>query len=193
MTNFENLKSQWIHQSGLTPPEDGVKKIAKKVTNIKKKQWITNVILGVTVLVLGYFFFYISAYNENNAALGLSLMIGSLLVRITLEVLSIRTLSKLDSTLDVKAFKYKLISYYKNRVFIHGLVTPVVILVYSLGFVVLLPLFKIHLSSGFYTYVVICFIVVMIILIGFIGVQIRRELHQLRALKTMAMDFDKNP
>jgi hypothetical protein len=54
---------------------------------------------------------------------------------------------------------------------------------YGIGFLILLPLFKANLSSGFYTYIVVSSIVVLLVLGLFIGKQMNKELMELRALK----------
>lgn len=111
-------------------------------------------------------------------------MIGSLLIRILLEVLSIRNLNKMNMLLQQTDFKDDLIAYYSHRKFVHFLCTPIIIGSYVSGFLILLPLFKANLSDGFYSYIVISSIVLLIFFSVFIAKQIRNEIKELKRLKS---------
>ena len=192
MKAFDDIKQHWKSQNHPETPKNGSEKVIEKVNGIKKKQQITNVILGTTVLVLLAFFFYITAYKVNTALWGLSLMIGALGLRMLLEAISIKRLKHLDRTEDMSSFKQKLIAYYKARVWVHGLATPIILATYCIGFVILLPLFKENLSEGFYTYVWVSSIVLLLVFSVFIAVQIKRELKTLRKMKREAIEENKN-
>lgn len=180
---FENIKSQWENQSQSETPIDGAKKIIEKMAYTRKKQKITNVILTSTAVVLVVFFFYISAYKIQTVMIGLLLMIGALAIRIGLELYSLRTLKTMNISEDANGFKLQMIRYYQNRTKVHFIITPIVIIIYSIGFVMLLPAFKSNLSLGFYNYIVVSSIVLLLILGLFIAKQIRNELVVLRELK----------
>jgi hypothetical protein len=183
MTAFEDLKSRWENQSRPEIPNDGAKKILEKVTSIQKKQQITNTVLGATVAVLISFFIYISAYKFQTVMTGLLLMICVLAVRIALEIKSIRTLKRMNITQDVERFKRRMVRYYTNRKKVHFIFTPMIILLYCIGFIMLLPSFKASLSEGFYTYILVSAVVVLVVLSVFIFKQIQKELAVLKELK----------
>ncbi|MFS4492799.1 hypothetical protein [Maribacter sp. 2308TA10-17] len=183
MTAFEDLKSQWENQGKSEIPKDGAKQILKKITSVRKKQGITNAVLTVTGLVLVAFFFYVSAYKFQPVMIGLLLMIGALVLRIGLEFSSIRTLKNLNVSTTAEKFKKQMIRYYTKRRKVHFILTPIIILVYCIGFLMLLPAFKESLSSGFYNYIVVSSVVVLVVLCFFIAREIRRELAILSELK----------
>lgn len=183
MTSFNKLKSEWSNQTEMKASKDDFQSMLKKIKSIKNKQRITNVILSITILVLCAFFIYISGYKNSTVILGISLMIGSLSSRVGIEMLSIKKLKELDILLKPEEYQSELTSYYKKRTWVHFLWTPIIIAVYCFGFILLLPLFKASLSSGFYTYIVISSVVVLFVLGGFIALQIRRELADLKQLK----------
>jgi len=108
MEKFEELKSEWAGQSSAIIPEEGVQTIIEKMKKIKGKQRSTNIILAMTCIVLIGFFVYISAYQFRTVMIGLLLMIGALVVRIVLELLSINTINKLDASEDAINFKIRL-------------------------------------------------------------------------------------
>lgn len=183
MEAFEDLKSQWDNQSQPEVPKDGSKQIMAKIDAIRKKQRITNVVLGSTIFVLAAFFIYISAYKFQTVMLGLLLMIGVLAVRIGLEIHSIHTLKKMNIAQDSESFKNRMIHYYTNRKKVHFVFTPIIVLLYCIGFAILLPSFKANMSSGLYTYILISAVVSLVVLSIFIFKQIRKELNVLKLLK----------
>ncbi len=184
MTTFENLKSQWDNQTELTIPENGSKIIINKMTFLKKKQRITNIVLSITAIVLFGFFFYIAAYNNTKASIALLLMFGALIVRILVERLSIKKLYKLDVTTNNITFKQRMVHYYKSRINTHYVITPVLIVLYVTGFVILMPFFKQGMSTGFYTYIQVSGIATLCVLVFFIGRQIAKELKILKGLSS---------
>jgi len=182
MTAFEDLKSQWDDQPEITTPNKGSEQIIKKITFIKNGQRITDIVLVITVIVLIGFFFYISAYRNTLVAKALLLMIGSLLVRIIIEFFSIKSFKKINITINTTVFKQKMMSYYKKRIKIHYIMTPIIVGLYIIGFVVLLSFFKVELSYGFYIYIKVSAIIILIILGFFIRKQIIKELTILKEL-----------
>lgn len=182
MTAFEDLKSDWGNQSEPEIPNEGAKQILKKIAFINKKQRIMNVVLAATGLVLIAFFFYISAYKFQSVMIGLLLMIGALAIRIGLELLSIQTLKKIDVSTSAEKFKQQMIQYYKGRTKVHFVLTPLIIITYVVGFLMLLPSFEANLSNSFYTYICASSMALLLIIGFYIATQIRKELHILKGL-----------
>ncbi|MEO0527292.1 MAG: hypothetical protein AAFZ89_08705 [Bacteroidota bacterium] len=185
MSTFEDLQSQWKNQPEPQLPRKGSEMIIGKVTELKRKQRIANLVLSVTILILIGFFMYISAYKESRVMWALFLMIATLIVRVIIEAFSIRWINKLKVAMNAHLFRERLIDYYKGRAWVHYVITPLLILAYIYGFMVLLPFFKASLSPGFYTYIVISSIVSLIVLGTFIAKQIRKEMRILGKLKNM--------
>lgn len=183
MSNFNEIKQQWAAREIPSASENQFKDIIEKSKRIRKKQQIGQLVLGTTSLVLILFFFYISAYKNATVFLGLGIMIGSLLLRITIEFFAMVKKSHFPADKDMKAFNQELIRFYKRRRFIHFIVTPVLFGSYIVGFIMLLPSFKEALSSGFYTYIFVSSWFVFIGLAVLIGVQIRKELALLGELR----------
>ena len=184
MAVFEELKSQWENQSQPETPKDGVKRVMEKILAIRKKQQIANVVLAITGAVLIFFFFYISAYKFPTVMLGLLLMICALVLRIGIEFFSISRLKSLNVATDANRFMRQLTKYYRNRIKVHFILTPLLIVQYCIGFVMLLPSFKASLSVGFYNYIVISAGILLVILGLFIGKQIINEVRILKELNS---------
>ncbi|MGB5554449.1 MAG: hypothetical protein WBM83_07310, partial [Flavobacteriaceae bacterium] len=135
-------------------------------------------------LVLIAFFFYVSAYNFQTVTLGLLLMIGALALRIGIEIMSLKTINKFDFTKDTANFKKQMLAYYNRRRKVHFIITPIIIFAYCVGFVLLLPSFKASLSVGFYTYIIVSSLVLLIVLGAFIAKKIMKELSVLKELNS---------
>ena len=182
MNNFENIKSQWENRELPPPPKTGAEDIFKRVKSLKKDHFLTQVILVITLLILIWFFIYIKAYHFAPATNGLALMIFAIAARIVMEYLSRIKRSHIDLSEDTSSFKMQLKKYYQKRLWIHYVFTPFLFGLYIVGFVFLLPAFKENLSRGFYLYVIISFIPIMIALAWVIINQIKREVKILRLL-----------
>jgi hypothetical protein len=110
-------------------------------------------------------------------------MIVMLFTRIALEIKSKYQLQNIDSTVDFQDFVARHKDYFKNRKWIHFVFTPLIYILYAVGFISMLPVFKENLSSGFFLYIQISGIVVFVALAVFIAYHIRKELQELHFLK----------
>ncbi|MEM9680512.1 MAG: hypothetical protein AAF901_09335 [Bacteroidota bacterium] len=182
MKNFEDIKAEWQNQGDTKAPENGTDKIIKKTNYIKRGQHITNAVLGITALLLITFFFYIEAYLEARAILGLALMIGGLVVRIIIEIFSIRKINQIKYDVAFEEFKQRMMRYYKTRVNTHYVMTPIILATYVIGFLILMSLFKANLSRGFYTYIQVSGLVVLVAGVILIYKQVKKELLILKGL-----------
>lgn len=183
MTNFNNIKQQWAQRQIPLPHEKDINIIIEKAKIIRKKQITGQIVLGTTALILIGFFFYVSAYQNSRAFLGLGIMIGSLLLRIGIEFLSTTKKTHIPADHDMKSYILKLIRFYKQRKIIHFLVTPLLFLSYIFGFWLLLPVFKAELSAGFYTYILVSSTIIFMALAILIIYQIRKELSLLKEIR----------
>lgn len=185
--NFEDISQNWqnqnIHNTNLPKAEQLIHKAKSQTKALQRKKWWTIVILSLTFLVLVFFFFSVGAHHNWSESLGLSLMILMLLLRIAIEVISKHHLQRIDQSLDFETYVVKLKQYFKNRRWIHFVLTPIIYLAYFGGFISMLPVFKAELSEGFYLYILISGVVVFIGLALFIAFHIRKELRDLRFLR----------
>lgn len=184
MDNFDNIRSQWENRDLPPTPPSGPQMAISRGNHLKRNKVISQIVLSVTVIILTGFFFYVSAYTSGIVTVGLGLMIGSLVVRIVVEFFSLARLRKLSVMQEVNKYKNSLVSYYTSRKWIHYLLTPVVFILYFIGFALLLPTFKQSLSPGFYTYVLYSSIFILLFFAVFIGINIQREMRLLKELKS---------
>ena len=180
MTDFQQLESRWNKQKNIEIPKNGALKVIDQTENIRNKQKITKIVLALTVIILVGFFIYISAINNLEVTLALGLMIASVIIRIILEILSLNQLKRLQFQNNLRTFKAEIKHYYKRRIVTHYILTPIIILAYCIGFVLLLPYFEKNLSSGFYIYIKISSVIIFITLSSFFAHHIKREINGLK-------------
>lgn len=162
-------------------PKDIIK-AAKKQRN---GQYINIAIMVVTVSILIVYasFYAFSKWNTFN--LGLTLMISSLVFRILLEFYSAYRKEAQLISLDHRSFLEYLRKYYKTRLVINYLVTPLCIVIYAIGFTMLLPYFKQYFSKTFYNYLLISGIASILFVIGIIIYSTLKEQRFLKQLSAI--------
>jgi hypothetical protein len=173
MKNFEEISEQWMSQKPQTAVS--LNSIYKKVAHVKNKNIIAIAVLVLTAMVLIGYFSYYMFYASAVFNLGLLLMISSVSIRIALEVVSIIRLDRVPEHTNVKAYYERLKKYYKARIAVHKIWTPILLVGYWAGFVLLIPTFKENLSSFWYYYVTYSSIPIALIMILFIRYHIRKE------------------
>jgi hypothetical protein len=157
METFENLQSLWARQEQLPRPTvaELIKKGENHIKNLKAGQVATTAILSLLIIILVAYFFWMGAHTRNPLTLGLSIMIGVILLRVALEVVSMRKLRLITPYLTLTEYSEKMQAYYRWRKRIHIIFIPIIYIAYTGGFTLLLPSFKIHLSHFMYWYSII--------------------------------------
>ncbi len=186
MEKFKELQSIWNQQAVRQPKLDTEKieeKSFQKIKAQKAKYFWTIGILSTLIFVL--IFFYKLIYNDEitSKIKGLELMILVIVIRIILEIVSAILFKKIDFTTSFKNHTNQLVSYFKFRKTIHFIFTPIIYLLYIVGFYLLLPLFKTNLSHGFYLYVLVSGVLFLTLFSFLLFKIIRRDLNDLNFLK----------
>ncbi|WP_405400054.1 hypothetical protein [Maribacter sp. Asnod2-G09] len=183
MNNFEDLQKKWQNQTTVSATEDGFQALLKSVKSIEQKQRTGNVVLTITIIILVAFLLYVSGYKSTTFLLGIGLMIGSLAVRIAIELYSLKRLRTINFSKESNTFRSDLTSYYSFRKYTHYVVTPLAVGIYTVGFIILLPLFKATLSNGFYIYILCSSVVFLVVFSVFLYKQAKSELLKLKQLQ----------
>lgn len=179
---FKDIQHTWQQQSDTAEAPDFTP-AKQKLQKLRKAQRITQLILGITGIVLISYFFYISAYKYNGPLLGMTLLIGVVLTRIFIEIRSQQKLRKINVLLSFVDFKEQLIAYYQKRKILAYRTIPVLLVLYNIGFVIMCFYFYQYLSRGFFYYIVISYVVSFIVLFIFIRKQVLAELEILKTLQ----------
>lgn len=183
MNEFQQVKNNWKEQPIEEASVSDFLDLKRRIKRLAGKQRITNVILLSTVGILGVFFFYIGAIDFSDVAFAIGTMIAALVIRVLVEFFSIGHLRNMTATTSIQDFKVRLQRYYRNRIWVHLVLTPLLLAIYSFAFWTLLPDFKVSLSKGFYNYIVYSSMVLLVFFVLLIGNDVRKELNMLGELK----------
>jgi hypothetical protein len=188
METFEDLKNIWNRQPDPHAGLDTVELIGKAeqyAKTIKVKHWWTISILAITVLVLAGWFSSVASFTISQAFAGFSLMVFSLMFRVLMEYVSFRKFEKNRMDAAHNEYALKMIGFYKWRMNVHRVCTPVSLMAYAVGFVLLLPDFKKVFSHGFYVYIIVSGSVFFVVFSWMIYKEARKEIRQLDFLKNL--------
>ncbi len=185
MISFTDLENAWQQQgAGAKPsPERMLQLAEQKTKQVKAKHLITIALLSITVLLIIWYFATYAAVTFNQFSIGLLLMIGSLLIRIVIEVISYSKLRKMDMRVDFKTYAAHLTRFYKKRRVLHFILTPLLYAAYVTGFVLLLQVFQEQFTKGFYYYLLVSGFGSLLVLAWVILQSNRRELKMLAHLQ----------
>jgi hypothetical protein len=188
MTAFNEMQQIWNRQPACaaTPQPEAVIKAAQKNTRaIRANHLVTMALLSVTMLVLVVYFFLYTDFSFSRFFTGLLLMAGSMLLRVAAEYLSFRRFRRIDIRSDFVTYTKHITEFYSRRKKIHFYLTPLILLLYFTGFVILLPVFRQVLSPGFYLYILISGALFCGFFVWFITRHIKKEMRLLDFLKEM--------
>lgn len=149
----EELIKIWNSQDDRGDISD-FKIIVRKARKQRNGQIQTIVILFLTFISVVVYGLFYSPPKWSDFSLGLTLMALSLFVRISFEYITLYLKEKKITTLNGTEFQIFIKKYYKKRIFIHYIITPIVFILYIVGFTLLLPFFKQSFSHGFYLYII---------------------------------------
>lgn len=185
MTDFNELEAIWKQQSTAAKTDATVlvNKAIQQQQQLQFRQRSTVVILLVTALVLVWYFLFYLPINHTTIQLSATLMIGSLVLRMLAEMLSHWQLRQIDLLQSLKQYVQTFTRFYIWRQWIHFALTPLVMIGYSLGFILMLPLFKTNMSHGWYQYILFSGSIFLIAFSIFLYWNTRREMKILKSMK----------
>ena len=189
METFDDLQNLWNKQSDSKDiknisASDIIQKAEGQIRKLKITHIANIMVLSLTMGVLVWYFLWVSAHKIG-MTLGLSLMIGSLVVRVLIEWISSQKLKKVKLHQTVNEFSRQMDVFYTWRKKVHVIFTPIIYITYVIGFIILLPIFKKYLSSGFYLYVLISGITFLSVFAFFLFRFLKKELQMLSKMKNL--------
>jgi hypothetical protein len=182
MKTFEEIQNSW-KQNNAPIDKDFLIQLSSRVQYLKSKNRITIAVLTITMSVLIAYFLWVGRNAPLVFTIGLLLMITVVCIRVLVEFQSINKLSKI--ALDTAFYQHhKTIQvYHTSRLKVHQVLTPLLLIIYWIGFGMLLPTLKVHLSSFWFTYVWISSIPIAIGMVIFIAYHIKKERNYLKELQ----------
>lgn len=182
MKTFEEIQNSWSQNK---EPIDEVllSTISNSVHDLKQKNRITIAVLIATVAVLVIYLIWVGYTAPMSFYVGLFLMVISISYRVIAELISTQELSQIALDNSYHNHKNAIEKYYRSRLMLHKVFTPIILVVYWIGFIMLIPTFKENLSNFWFNYTWISSIPIAIAMIFFIRYYINKEqviLHKLK-------------
>ncbi len=184
MSNFEDLQRKWLQGKediGNTPKviNEVLSLVKAKKKSIVRFQYGNIMVLLITLLGISAFFYYTAPVKEVLSRIGVGLMIGGLLLRIAIELMSIVKSKKMVVIESVLKATERAITYYNFRKRIHGPITITIITLYTIGFFMITPEFSLYFTTWQMVLIDASYIVAAAIFIPIIHRSIKQEVHTL--------------
>lgn len=186
MNSFEELENTWSNQKHNSPkisPDQVIERANKDSEQVLRNFRITMIILGLTCVGLLVFMLVNKTYTHPLLFTCNSAMIVLLLIRTGLEWYSHERLKKVSFASSVNEQVSMTEQFYSWRKRINFIASPLIFLTYWGVFYYLTPLFKIHLSSGMFSYVMFSGVVLFLGLGWIISKDIKKEMEVLNKMR----------
>ena len=180
---FDELKDQWKSaKKSHNPASDAgalIEAASAKRQSSQRFHYGNVVVLTIVLVVVGYFFLYLFPFQEVLSKTGVAIMLGGLIVRILLELVSARRFKAInlaDTTTDTTN---QMVRFYRLRRLIHGPVTITIVTLYVIGLLMLTPEFLKHIGKIIYLFDGL-FMISGIVIIFLIRKSILKETQELK-------------
>ena len=121
---------------------------ANKKKKLSQNFHVVNIlILSIVLVGICAFFYYVANFQQTISHIGVGLMTGGLAVRIFIEFISMIIFKRIDLTDTASETNQKTMRFYAFRRRIHGPVTIIIVLAYTMGFFLLTPEFSLYFST----------------------------------------------
>ncbi|WP_109300263.1 hypothetical protein [Aquimarina sp. AU474] len=182
--DFEALQREWQKdkdniKSDTTTMNDLFFLIQKKKKASVRFQFGNIIVLLITMLGITAFFYYVAPVKETLSRIGAGLMVIGLFLRIVIEMISIIKSKNIDVKDNVLETSEKTITYYKFRKTIHGPITIIILVLYTIGFYMITPEFSLYFSTWKMILIDVSYLVAACIFIPIIRKSIKREIRTL--------------
>ncbi len=182
--DFEELQRKW--QTDKKDIESNPKTMDGILSLVKKKkeatirfQYGNIIVLLITMIGITAFFYYVAPVKETLSRIGVGLMIGGLLLRIVIEMISIAKSKKVTVIDHVLKATEDTIVYYEFRKRIHGPITFTIIALYTIGFFMINPEFSMYFTNWQMILMDASYIIAACIFIPIVRKSIKREVKTL--------------
>ncbi|QSE96631.1 hypothetical protein [Fulvivirga lutea] len=187
--DFDDIKNKWqsAKKEQSTSKVSAVELIElskKKMKSVVNMHLANMGILIITFIGIVAFIVYLARFQETLSHIGVALMLGGLAIRIVIEGYSIYLSSAIDLSKSVQEVNEQYLGFYNYRKRIHGPVTITILVLYVIGYFLLLPEFNVYLSDT-----MMIFITVSLIPAAFIvGYSIKNGIKKEMGILTELMD-----
>lgn len=190
---FDKIKESWGKAKASAIPkltaDDMFHKAQSSYDKSKKDHIANTIILGLVVVGLVLFFYYLAPLQDGLSRAGIGFMIGGLLLRIVIEIISHAKAAKIMYSKSAAESTGSAAVFYKWRKSIHGPITFAIVMLYSIGWYMLTPEFMRYIDLKYIYLMDIGYLFIMIILFLTIRKGVLKELRQLKALQELEASF----
>jgi hypothetical protein len=194
MIEFENLQDIWSQQSTPKQADLAANIIAKAEDNKREMTSIhraTMVILAVTAIGIVICFSSVNIQKISQPLVGILMMLGSMVLRLIMELVSYKRFKKVDILADFKTYTHEIAHFYRFRKMVQFVITPLSLLAYGIGFCLLLPNAKHNVSTAFFAFIIGSALVFSAIITIIIVRQNRKEIDILDFLSNAQKHIEK--
>lgn len=193
--DFSTLKGNWdslktkIDLSSAPAIVDIEQKIKIKERENYFFYFGTIIILSITVIGVLLFFTYVAPVQEIMSKIGYWLMILGLIFRIIIETISItkaKRIFKLDNTLNNLE---NLAKFHEFRKIIHNIVSPIILVLYTIGFFIIVPEFSKYIEFWYLTLICLSYFVAGIIIFYVIRKSVKKEIKKIDEILSLKKEL----
>jgi len=193
--NFDQLKNSWqeVKKGQLsTDSTTMLQSILKHQAASKHTHLMNILILSITVIGLMAFFYFLAPMQETLSRVGIVLMIGGLLVRIIIELVSHRKAGQIDYSKNSSFSAKQTSDFFSYRKKIHGPVTFIIITLYTIGFYSLTPEFSNYFSTFWLWMMDGSYLIIGIILFLVIRKGVVQEMKDLQRINDLQSSLNQS-
>ena len=196
-TDFNHLKNLWAEsKNAQIPPSSDLEVIIttaqQKMKSTVRSQWSTIIILAVALVIISAFFRYEAQFKQTISHIGIGLMLGGLVLRILLELISIFLSGKINLTETALKSNDASMSYFRFRKIMNGPVTISIVILYSIGFYMLTPEFSLYFTIPMMVLIDVSYILAAAIFTWSIRIAVKREMTLLYEIVRIQEDIKRD-
>jgi hypothetical protein len=193
---MDNLKNMWQNSRsndfGKTTDTDRIIGMAKqKMKSTIKMQLGTILVLLITLVTITVYCFYVAKFKQTISHIGTFLMIAGLTLRIIIEIISIYLSKNINMSETTLKTNNASLVYYRFRKRINGPVTIAIIVIYSIGFYMLTPEFRLYFSTPMLIMIDLSYIFIASMLIWFVRKKIKKEMNIIKEILLIQRDINE--
>lgn len=184
--HFSELENAWKQdKKNLQESSLDLNTIYEKIRGQKRESFLfyysTIAILSGTLIGISCFFYFVAPVEQTLSRIGAILMLGGLLIRIIFEIISISKSKKMHVIDNSLESVNNSIAFYQFRKNIHGIVAPIIISLYTIGFYMLTPEFLLYMSTWNVVLFDVSYLFIAIILFVQIRKGVRKEMENVKS------------
>jgi len=158
----------------------------------KRAHFLNAFFLSLLAIGLCLFFYFLAPLQDTLSKVGIELMIGGIIVRIVIEMVSHKKASSIDfsNNSSLSAQQAKAFLAYRNR--IHGPVTIIIVCLYTIGFYMLTPEFSRYFSTFWMWMMDGSYLIVGLIPFLLIRKGVQKELRMLEQINDLLGELEES-